>query len=259
MRFLIGMAVALLVSGPGLSGCAALKPAPRTFEVTLEVDFGPVGRPPIHQRVPVRQGATAEAAAAQVCALGKGAICCDSREVTAIEGVAADPAANRWWTVSINGSKKVSPYKTKLKPGDLVRWEYRQAGTRAAEIRSPIFPEGPAGERVLDQKGSQFVPRRVVVPPGGRLIIRNSDPIQHNVRIFKEGSPSLMMHRWQKAGGPEIVWRFPEPGRYLVRCGIHPWMYAWVVVEETPPPPLALKRRAVPPISSYNSLEQEGP
>ncbi len=103
-----------------------LPPSPRTFAVTLEVDFGPADRPAIHRTVPVERGATAGLLAAQVCTVEKGAVCCDPREIAAIDGVAVDPAANRWWTVSINGSKKVSPFKTKLRPGDVVRWEYRQ-------------------------------------------------------------------------------------------------------------------------------------
>ncbi len=87
-------------------------------------------------------------------------------------------------------------------------------------------------EVALDQKECRFVPHLVIVPPGGKLIIRNSDPVRHNIRIFKEGKPSLLMHRWQNGKGAPIVWRFTEPGRYIVRCGIHPWMHAWVVAAE---------------------------
>lgn len=104
-------------------GCAA---RPRTFEATLEVDFGPVQKPAVHRILPVEGGATAKTLTALAFPVEQGSVCCDPREVAVIDGVAADPAANRWWTVSINGSKKVSPYKTKLQPGDVVRWEYRQ-------------------------------------------------------------------------------------------------------------------------------------
>lgn len=108
----------------GLVGCATA--GPKTFETTLEVDFGPAGKPAVRQVVPVELGATPRDVTEKVFPVEKGAVCCDPREVSTIDGVAADPATNRWWTVSINGSKKVSPYKTKLKPGDVVRWEYRQ-------------------------------------------------------------------------------------------------------------------------------------
>ena len=108
-------------------GCATGTVQPGRFDVTLEVDFGPARKPPVHRMLQVGKGATPESLTAQVFPVGKGSVCCDPREVAVIDGVATDPAANRWWTVSVNGSKKVSPYKTQLKPGDVVRWEYRQS------------------------------------------------------------------------------------------------------------------------------------
>ena len=111
-----------------LAGCAAAKARREPFDVVLEVDFGPANKPAVRQVVQVKGGVTPQDAAAKVFPVEKGSVCCDPRETAAVGGVAADPAANRWWTVSINGSKKVSPYKTKLKPGDVVRWEYKQYG-----------------------------------------------------------------------------------------------------------------------------------
>lgn len=123
-RFLL-----LLMIGMAAAGCATMGPASKTFDVTLEADFGPAGKPAVRQVVQVETGATPQDATAKVFPLEKGAVCCDPREVSTIDGVASDPATNRWWTVSINGSKKgVSPYKTRLKPGDVVRWEYKQYG-----------------------------------------------------------------------------------------------------------------------------------
>ncbi len=107
----------------GMAGCAT---ASRLFDVTLEVDFGPAEKPAVIRTFQVEGRATPKTLTAMAFPVEQGAVCCDPREVSVIDGVAADPAANRWWTVAINGSKKVSPYKTKLKPGDVVRWEYRQ-------------------------------------------------------------------------------------------------------------------------------------
>ena len=98
------------------------------FDVTLEVDFGPANKPAVRQVVQVKRGATPQDATAKVFPVEKGSVCCDPRETSAIGGVVADPATNKWWTVAINGSKKVSPYKTKLKSRDVVRWEYKQYG-----------------------------------------------------------------------------------------------------------------------------------
>lgn len=107
------------------AGCATAR---EPFDVTLEVDYGPAGKPPVSQTVQVQRGATPERVLEQAFTVDRGAVCCDPRETAAINGVATDPAANRWWTVSINGSKKVSPYKTRLKPRDVVRWEFREYG-----------------------------------------------------------------------------------------------------------------------------------
>ncbi len=83
---------------------------------------------------------------------------------------------------------------------------------------------------VLDQQRCEFVPHVMVIPSSVPLVIRNSDPVRHNVRIFHDGM--MLMHRWQQAKADEIEWRFEQGGRYLVRCGIHPWMHAWVVVAD---------------------------
>ena len=82
----------------------------------------------------------------------------------------------------------------------------------------------------MNQRECVFSPHVVAMNRGGELAIRNSDQVIHNVRIFREGEPSMLMHRWQKEDAADIRWRFTEPGRYIVRCGVHPWMYAWVVV-----------------------------
>ena len=118
----MGLFICALVT----AGCATLAAPQKPFDVTLEVDFGPANRPAVRRVVQVERGATPSLLTAKVFPIEKGAVCCDPRETASIGGVAADPTANRWWTVSLNGSKKVSPYKTKLKPGDLVRWEYKQ-------------------------------------------------------------------------------------------------------------------------------------
>lgn len=104
----------------GLAACA-----PARFPVTLEVDYGPAGKPPVRETVEVARGAVPHDALRAVVPFERGAVCCDPRETAAIDGVAVDPAANRWWSVSVNGSRRVSPYKTRLKPGDEVRWTYR--------------------------------------------------------------------------------------------------------------------------------------
>ena len=86
----------------------------------------------------------------------------------------------------------------------------------------------------LNQQACEFVPHVLLVPRSSRVTIGNSDPILHNLRIFREAQ--MLMHEWQQpAPQPnEISWRFDEAGRFLIRCGVHSWMSAWVIVADHP-------------------------
>ena len=116
--------VLLVLLVPTRTGHSAETSPEPTFPVTIEVDFGPAGQEAVSKEVRVPKGATAEIALREICEIQKGATCCDPREVSGIQGVAVDPAQNRWWTVAINGSRKVSPYKTELAPNDHILWKY---------------------------------------------------------------------------------------------------------------------------------------
>ena len=95
-------------------------------------------------------------------------------------------------------------------------------------------PHGPVEDvtSTLDQHECVFKPHLLLLPVGATLRIRNSDAMLHNVRIFRDRT--MLMHEWQPPHGPELTWRVPEPGRFLVRCGVHAWMHAWVVVADLP-------------------------
>ncbi len=96
----------------------------------------------------------------------------------------------------------------------------------------PIGGEIP----LLDQRGCEFVPHLVVVPVGGGVRVRNSDPLTHNVHTLAFENRSV--NRSQPAGSDEIRLDFGVAERVRVRCDIHPWMGAWIVV--TPHPYVAL-------------------
>ena len=99
-------------------------------------------------------------------------------------------------------------------------------------VELPGTPPEPVedGGGLLDQRECVFEPHVLLARAGAAVTIRNPDPVLHNVRIFRERL--MLMHEWQAAGGPDLTWRFDEPGRYLVRCGVHSWMHAWIVVAE---------------------------
>ena len=104
----------------------ALAKHPKTFPLTLKVDFGPAGKPYHEETLIVEKGTTAKEAVSQVFPILSGKACCSLREVIAIGGVEIDPEKNRWWTAAINGSRKIDPRKKKLKSGDVLEWKYIQ-------------------------------------------------------------------------------------------------------------------------------------
>lgn len=94
--------------------------------------------------------------------------------------------------------------------------------------RGRPFPDGPA---VLDQRRCRFEPGAVVLPVGGELRVRNSDPVTHNVHTL--GFENRPVNRSQPTG-VDLFLRFDEPERLRVECDIHPWMGASVVVSHHP-------------------------
>jgi plastocyanin len=94
-----------------------------------------------------------------------------------------------------------------------------EADGRCAEFR-------PEGVPVMDQKACLFTPVLLVAAPG-QVIFKNSDGMAHNVTIqgllnprVAEGFP----------GGEAISKSFPFEEKVAVRCTIHPWMLAGLVV-----------------------------
>ncbi len=94
------------------------------FPIVVHVDFGSVGHAAREEHLAVDAGSTPKDAVSLLFPIESGAICCNTREVAAIDGVRADPAKNRWWTCRVNGSAKLSPFRTELKSGDRIEWTY---------------------------------------------------------------------------------------------------------------------------------------
>ena len=92
--------------------------------------------------------------------------------------------------------------------------------------------ESAPREVVVDQTGCEFVPHVVLVPPGSNLVVRNSDTVLHNVRVFEE--KARVVEEWQRPRAEPLTMRLPGPDRYLLRCGVHSWMYAWAIAASHP-------------------------
>jgi peroxiredoxin len=89
---------------------------------------------------------------------------------------------------------------------------------------------GGRGQRVvLDQVRCRFEPHVLVVPPGTRLAVVNSDQTPRSVqaRTRDNGSFNVVL-----PPGADHTLELRTPERFEVRSDSHPWMSAWVIVTD---------------------------
>jgi len=88
----------------------------------------------------------------------------------------------------------------------------------------------------LDQKGCEYTPSIFAVQTGQKIIIKNSDPVAHNVRFDPAaGSGNAFINQLQIPNGPELSYTFEKPGDFLkFQCDVHKWMFSWACVFNHP-------------------------
>jgi plastocyanin len=84
----------------------------------------------------------------------------------------------------------------------------------------------------LDQRGCEFTPHVLLAPTGIDVQVLNSDPLTHNVHTAAFDNRSV--NRSQPAGLEVIELQFDTPEKVKVKCDLHPWMGAWIVVIDHP-------------------------
>lgn len=83
----------------------------------------------------------------------------------------------------------------------------------------------------LDQKGCMFMPHVVVMAPGELKVI-NSDQAAHNVHIFSKANRAF--NQVMPPGSEPLTISLFRPDTVIVRCDVHTWMQAYVVVAKNP-------------------------
>jgi plastocyanin len=85
---------------------------------------------------------------------------------------------------------------------------------------------------VLDQKVCVYRPHVVLVPVNKPLKILNSDGILHNIHTYGKKNPAknIAQPKFKK----EITETFAQPEVIPVKCDVHGWMSAWIVVVDHP-------------------------
>jgi len=90
-----------------------------------------------------------------------------------------------------------------------------------------------AAPAVLDQKGALYSPQILAVQTGQKIIVKNSDPCVHNVHTKPTANPEG--NQVQMPGGADLNFTFDKPEPFLkFQCDVHPWMFAWVTVVDSP-------------------------
>ena len=99
------------------------------------------------------------------------------------------------------------------------------AGGKKGEPPSP-------GSAAIRQKECRYVPHVQVVLPGTEIEIHNDDPVLHNIHAF-QGMDTLFNLAQPKFR--KIIKRtLDEPGVVHIKCDVHAWMDAYVVVTDEP-------------------------
>lgn len=88
---------------------------------------------------------------------------------------------------------------------------------------------------VLDQKGCLYTPTILAVQTGQKIIVKNSDTCVHNVHDKPAVDGNKESNDVQMPGGADLTYTFDKPEPFLkFQCDVHPWMFAWVSVFDSP-------------------------
>jgi len=87
----------------------------------------------------------------------------------------------------------------------------------------------------LDQKGCEYTPQILAVQTGQKIVVKNSDPVMHNVHDLPTVAGNNEVNQAQMPGSGDLTFTFDKPEMFLkFKCDVHPWMFAWVSVFDNP-------------------------
>jgi hypothetical protein len=87
---------------------------------------------------------------------------------------------------------------------------------------------------VLDQKGCMYEPHVLPMMVGQKLVIKNDDAFLHNVHSLPTVNPGFNFGQPNKDGGKDAPAQPKVAENIKVKCDVHPWMSAWIVVLNNP-------------------------
>lgn len=99
-------------------------------------------------------------------------------------------------------------------------------------LEGKIF-EVPKEPVVINQQGCMFGPRIIGIRAGQTLVVKNADPVSHNIHPMPKNNPEWNQQQAPQAGDLERQFARPEI-MIPVKCNIHSWMKAYIGVVDHP-------------------------
>jgi plastocyanin len=163
----------------------------------------------------------------------------------------AASAADITGTVTLNGTPPPEKPITPLKEDPTCGKFYTEMPTTHFFVVGPnkeladvvVMLKGISGKSTgaaappvtIDQKGCLYGPQILALQTNQKLLVKNSDPVLHNVHVTPAASGNKEENQAQMPGAPDLTLTFPAAENFLrFKCDVHPWMFAWVTVVDHP-------------------------
>lgn len=161
-------------------------------------------------------------------------------------------AADLTGTVTLKGTppaeKEITPLKSDPSCGKLVTetptTTHYVVGAHGELANAIVIVKGVPGAKstgasaapaVVDQKACLYHPHIFAVQTGQKILVKNSDPVLHNVHTTPTVEGNKESNNAQMANAADITLSFDKPEEFLrFKCDVHPWMFAYCCVVDHP-------------------------
>ena len=87
----------------------------------------------------------------------------------------------------------------------------------------------PAEGLLIDQKGCEYHPYVAAAQVGQKILVRNSDPVLHNVHPQPTAAGNQEKNQAQLPKSKDLEFVYTNPENFLkFKCDVHPWMFSYV-------------------------------
>ncbi|MBI3417713.1 MAG: hypothetical protein HY043_20670 [Verrucomicrobia bacterium] len=140
-----------------------------------------------------------------------------------IDGLKNDPTCGKSYT-----EMPTTHFYLVGKGGELAdTFVYIKAGAKPTDA--------PATAVTLDQVGCQYQPYVFGLQTKQKLLVKNSDPVLHNIHVTPKAAGNKESNQAQMAKGPDLNKSFDASEIFLTfKCDVHPWMFAYACVVDHP-------------------------